>query len=221
MQRDAGLLLQIEKAVIRLLHEHADARPHGLHGYELADLLCRTGTPHRIERTDAARLRSNGTIYKVLFRLRRCGAIEDRWEDAELALADGRPRRRYHSLTDNGFRRARNLKRRDEPRRYRPGSGNTFDQARVESETRTRLARNAGPAETPAAGNRAGRRTRRFGSAALRFLHRVLRRLCRIAGTCALRLRLDSRPRSADGGVGGAGDPGRRERRGRNRRRAV
>jgi len=95
-------MLDIEWKVIEMLSEHSDSRPHGLHGYELASLLALVEEP--------VALRANGTIYKVLFRLNRVGAIESHWEEAEVALAEGRPRRRYWVLTENGRARAANLR---------------------------------------------------------------------------------------------------------------
>lgn len=43
-----------------------------------------------------------GTIYKVLRRLELRGLVEARWEDAQLAEAERRPRRRYYRLTPAG-----------------------------------------------------------------------------------------------------------------------
>lgn len=120
------MLLDIEWLVIQALSEQGASRPDGVHGYELADILVqakeatapiaaagRTGQARGGELLacpgDARALRANGTIYKVLFRLNRCGAIESRWEEAEVALDEGRPRRRYWVLTENGRARAANL----------------------------------------------------------------------------------------------------------------
>lgn len=43
-----------------------------------------------------------GTVYTTLRRLERRNWIEGRWEDAELAEAERRPRRRYYTLTSEG-----------------------------------------------------------------------------------------------------------------------
>lgn len=48
--------------------------------------------------------RSGGTVYKVLRRLEERGHIAGRWEDAELAVAERRPRRRYYRVTPEGER---------------------------------------------------------------------------------------------------------------------
>lgn len=43
-----------------------------------------------------------GTVYTTLRRLERREQIEGRWEDAEIAASDRRPRRRYYRLTPKG-----------------------------------------------------------------------------------------------------------------------
>ncbi|MGD8277941.1 MAG: helix-turn-helix transcriptional regulator [Gemmatimonadota bacterium] len=43
-----------------------------------------------------------GTVYTTLRRLERRGQIEGSWEDAEVAEAERRPRRRYYVLTPAG-----------------------------------------------------------------------------------------------------------------------
>ena len=43
-----------------------------------------------------------GTVYTTRRRLERRGSIEGRWEDAELAAEERRPRRRYYRLTHAG-----------------------------------------------------------------------------------------------------------------------
>lgn len=43
-----------------------------------------------------------GTVYTTLRRLERRELVEGRWEDAEVAEADRRPRRRYYAITSEG-----------------------------------------------------------------------------------------------------------------------
>lgn len=43
-----------------------------------------------------------GTVYTTLRRLERRGLVEGRWEDAEVAESERRPRRRYYALTPSG-----------------------------------------------------------------------------------------------------------------------
>ena len=49
----------------------------------------------------------SGTIHPILARLERLGWLESHWEDPETALAEGRPRRRYYRLSEDGAERAR------------------------------------------------------------------------------------------------------------------
>ncbi|TDV43662.1 PadR family transcriptional regulator [Actinophytocola oryzae] len=49
-----------------------------------------------------------GTIYPILRRLTSVGWVTSRWEQAEAAQEDGRPPRRYYSLTTEGRARATN-----------------------------------------------------------------------------------------------------------------
>jgi len=58
------------------------------HAYGL-ELVARTGL-------------SSGTVYPTLGRLRRSGLVETRWEDQRVADREGRPRRRYYHLTQDG-----------------------------------------------------------------------------------------------------------------------
>lgn len=96
----------IERAIIRLLDERRLLGAEPLHGYEIARLLDRAPpSTHRFG--SASGLRFNGTVYKALYRLARRGAVVSRWEEPEVALCAGRPRRRYYRLTENGRARAR------------------------------------------------------------------------------------------------------------------
>lgn len=45
-----------------------------------------------------------GTVYTTLRRLERRDMVSGRWEDAELAASERRPRRRYYVLTPEGTR---------------------------------------------------------------------------------------------------------------------
>jgi DNA-binding PadR family transcriptional regulator len=44
----------------------------------------------------------SGTVYPALRRLERAGLLRSGWEDASLAFAAGRPRRRTYHLTGRG-----------------------------------------------------------------------------------------------------------------------
>ena len=121
MRRYAGLMLAVERTTLRLLGDRIKSNPQGVYGYELAELLHQEANVSLVEATeaiglaetmDAKSLRANGTVYKILYRLGRIGAVTSHWEEAEVALAEGRPRRRYYVLTENGRARAANLEKR-------------------------------------------------------------------------------------------------------------
>ena len=44
----------------------------------------------------------DGTVYKTLHRMERRGLVRAHWEDAEIAEAERRPRRRYYEVTPEG-----------------------------------------------------------------------------------------------------------------------
>lgn len=48
-----------------------------------------------------------GTPYPVMARLEIVGWVESSWEDPELGVREGRPRRRYYQLTRDGAEQAR------------------------------------------------------------------------------------------------------------------
>ncbi|MBT8462045.1 MAG: PadR family transcriptional regulator [Gemmatimonadetes bacterium] len=114
MRRYAGLMFDIERTILRIMGEQAELRPHGVHAYELADLLLEEKKAIPADETIPKVLRANGTIYKLMHRLGRIGAVTSSWEEPEVALAAGRPRRRYYVLTENGRARAANLRKRHE-----------------------------------------------------------------------------------------------------------
>ncbi len=62
-----------------------------VHGFELC---AATGQP-------------SGTVYPILVRLEGLGWLESEWEEPEVHVPAGRPRRRYYRLTEDGAIRAR------------------------------------------------------------------------------------------------------------------
>lgn len=61
-------------------------------GYEYGfDIIDQTGLP-------------SGTVYPALSRLERDGFVRSAWEDESAAHAEGRPARRYYSVTAPGVR---------------------------------------------------------------------------------------------------------------------
>lgn len=94
MRRKAGALVPLELAI---LDAAASRSGDPFHGFELAKALADA---------DGARgLTAHGTLYKALGRLAEQGLLEAEWEDPELAVRDGRPRRRLYRLTGEGERR--------------------------------------------------------------------------------------------------------------------
>jgi DNA-binding MarR family transcriptional regulator len=57
----------------------------------------------------------SGTVAQILFRLQDWGWVRSRWEDATEAHREGRPRRRFYSLTGRGVAEARDVLRRRFP----------------------------------------------------------------------------------------------------------
>lgn len=53
-----------------------------------------------------------GTVYTTLRRLERRNLVQGRWEDAELAAEERRPRRRYYELTPAGSEALETAKKR-------------------------------------------------------------------------------------------------------------
>ncbi len=74
--------------VLRAMLEDPAAPRYGLEISKLADL-------------------ETGTLYPIMARLERVGWVESRWEDPDLSISDGRPRRRYYQLTRDGAELAR------------------------------------------------------------------------------------------------------------------
>jgi len=68
---------------LRILAAIRDGSTYGL------DLVATTGLP-------------SGTVYPTLGRLKSAGLVRSAWEDQRVAEREGRPRRRYYSLTGRG-----------------------------------------------------------------------------------------------------------------------
>jgi PadR family transcriptional regulator len=94
MRRKEGALVPLEVSILEAALELRSRGTGEAHGFRLAKEL-RDGT-------HARRLTAYGTLYKALERLERAGYLASRWEDPQLAAADGRPRRRFYRLTLSG-----------------------------------------------------------------------------------------------------------------------
>ncbi len=103
VRRKPGALVPLEISILEL----ASARPEPFHGFELAKTLA--------DANRSKALTAHGTLYKALGRLAEHGLLEAEWEDADVALEEGRPRRRLYRITGEGARRIA-AERRPEPR---------------------------------------------------------------------------------------------------------
>lgn len=93
MRRKKGSLLPLEIAILRATAGAGSAGDGWIHGFRLAKALS----------ADGGRLTAHGTLYKALGRLTAAGLLDDRWEDADVALAQGRPRRRLYQINGRGL----------------------------------------------------------------------------------------------------------------------
>jgi PadR family transcriptional regulator PadR len=93
-RRRPGTLLPIEESVLEAgVDAQRSGRPE-FHGFALASAIQ--------DRDGARRLTAHGTLYRALSRMERDGLLTSRWEDADVAAADGRPRRRLYQVTGLG-----------------------------------------------------------------------------------------------------------------------
>lgn len=88
-RRKQGAILPLEQAIL----EHGLAN-EPFYGFALARALS----------DGASALTAHGTLYKALTRMAAAGLLAATWEDAELAEAEGRPRRRLYRVTGDGAR---------------------------------------------------------------------------------------------------------------------
>ncbi len=93
MRRKPGALVPLEFSIL----EVACSRNEPFHGFELAKALADT------ERSRT--LTAHGTLYKALARLADQGLLDSEWEDPDIAIREGRPRRRLYRITGAGARR--------------------------------------------------------------------------------------------------------------------
>jgi DNA-binding PadR family transcriptional regulator len=96
MRRRAGTLPPLEIEILQVAVRAQRAGEGWVHGFAIARTIRDDAHGHR--------LTAHGTLYKALGRLADAGLLEDRWEDAEAALSEGRPRRRLYHVTGEGQR---------------------------------------------------------------------------------------------------------------------
>ncbi|MEX1008830.1 MAG: helix-turn-helix transcriptional regulator [Acidimicrobiia bacterium] len=93
-RRRLGTLLPIEQSILGAGLSAQRAGEPEFHGFALATAIR--------EQEAARRLTAHGTLYRALARMEHAGLLTSRWEDAEIAEAEGRPRRRLYRITGLG-----------------------------------------------------------------------------------------------------------------------
>ena len=94
MRRKPGELLPLEFDILGVAASVLSSADPWLHGYGLARLLAAGKSSQQ--------LTAHGTLYKALGRLADSGLLEQEWEDPDIAIAEGRPRRRLYLITGLG-----------------------------------------------------------------------------------------------------------------------
>lgn len=93
-RRKPNVLLPIETAILAAGLDLMRSGALEFHGYMLAS--------HLRDYQDARRLTAHGTLYRALGRLETAGFLTSSLEDAAIAAAENRPRRRLYTLTAEG-----------------------------------------------------------------------------------------------------------------------
>lgn len=94
MRRKPGAILPLEATILSAGIELDAAGTHQFHGFLIAK--------HLKESADARKLTAHGTLYKALGRMEAAGLLESEWEDPDVAVEEGRPRRRLYRVTASG-----------------------------------------------------------------------------------------------------------------------
>jgi DNA-binding PadR family transcriptional regulator len=94
MRRKSGTLLPIELSILETAIALRVRGAKYFHGFMMARELK--------EQRDARLLTAHGTLYKALDRMLKLGFLESEWEDPVAAAQEGRPRRRFYSVTAAG-----------------------------------------------------------------------------------------------------------------------
>jgi len=94
MRRKPGVFLPIELSILGAGIDVARRGDPEFHGYAIAKDIR--------EREEARRLTAHGTLYRALDRLESAGVLNSRLEEAEVAAAENRPRRRLYRVTALG-----------------------------------------------------------------------------------------------------------------------
>lgn len=94
MRRKPDTLLPLELTILEVAIDLRRSGETEFHGFAVAKQIA--------EKTEARNLTAHGTLYKALGRMQRAGLLGSRWEDPEVAAAEGRPRRRLYHITGLG-----------------------------------------------------------------------------------------------------------------------
>ncbi len=98
MRRKQGTLLPLELSILAALFDLRLRGQDEAHGFLIAKEM--------FDREAARLLIAHGTLYKALGRMEQAGVLESRWEDPMVAADEGRPRRRFYSVTAAGEKAA-------------------------------------------------------------------------------------------------------------------
>ncbi len=99
MRRRPGRLLPLEVSILEAALELRRAGEPEFHGFAIAREVK--------ARYEARALTAHGTLYKALGRMEQAGLLESAWEDPDVAVGEGRPRRRLYRVTGLGERALR------------------------------------------------------------------------------------------------------------------
>lgn len=91
MRRRPGTLLPLEASILEAALRLRRAGEPDFHGFGIAKAMA--------EGDAAGGLTAHGTLYKALGRMETAGLLTSKWEDADQAAAEGRPRRRLYRVT--------------------------------------------------------------------------------------------------------------------------
>ena len=94
MRRKTGALVPLELAICTTALELKQAGTGEFHGYLIAREIK--------DAADTKLLTAYGTLYRALSRLEQMGLLTSRWEDAQAAADENRPRRRLYTITAAG-----------------------------------------------------------------------------------------------------------------------
>ena len=115
VRRRPGSLLPIEEAILAAGFDLRRCGDGEFHGFAIAKRMADAG--------HAQQLTAHGTLYKALGRMEAAGLLESRWEEADLALIEGRPRRRLYRITGQGERALSTIRAESERSVRRPREG--------------------------------------------------------------------------------------------------